>query len=208
MLHSTTEIPNSTNFFLKILVCSLHGGSKLLWCSVSSSLPHMGSYFLKSLPVFCSSLHQLTSRWPHLSLPAHVSSHLHKKPVSLACQSCFIGHQVKQAIICYQHALPGRPGTILERFLREVSIEQFQHEESCGSLLCVGTGTCKVILGMQVKRQCGIKIPRLYFKGFYPCSKTSQKHARNSSAFILTKPTLRLHLNTLQLKQKLTSRAL
>lgn len=30
----------------------------------------------------------------------------------------FIGHQIKQAIICYQHALPGRSGTILREILR------------------------------------------------------------------------------------------
>lgn len=163
-------------------------------CSAGSSLPHTGSHFINSCPCFCSSLHWLTSPWPHLAPPAHVSIHLHKKLLSLACQSCFISHQVKQAIICYRRVVPGRSGTIQRR----------------GKLWqpAVESGTCKVILGMQVKRRCGIKIPRLCFRGLYPCGKTSQKCARNSTAFIPTKVKLRLNLNTLQLKQKLTSRVL
>lgn len=73
--------------------------------------------------------------------------------------------------------------------------------------LAVESGTCKVILGMQVKRQHGKgkKIPLLYFRGLYPWGKSRQKHARNSTAFIPTKVKLSLILNTLQLKQKTDS---
>lgn len=64
---------------------------------------------------FCSSLRRLTSWRPHLALAAHVSIHLHEKGLSLARRSCFIGHRVKQAIICYQQAEPRRSGSILDR---------------------------------------------------------------------------------------------
>ncbi len=154
-------------------------------CSARSSLPHAGSNFFNSCPCFCSSLHWLTSRWPHLALPAHVSIHLHQKRLSLACQSCFISHQVKQAIICYQRAVPGRSGTILERFHREMS-RQTALAQGKQWQLTVESGTCKVILGMQVKRHCGIKIPVFTWEAFNPAAKTNQKRARNSTAFVPT----------------------
>lgn len=175
-------------------------------CSAGSSLSNTGSNFLKRYSCFCSSLHRLTSRWPHLAQPAHVSIHLHKDRRSLACQSGFIGQQIKQAIICYQHAVPGRSGTILERLCREMSRQQLLHEESCGSLrwnqvLAKSSLACRS-RGSMVK---GKKIPLLYFRGLYPWGKTRQKHARNSTAFIPTKVKLSLILNTLQLKQKTDS---
>lgn len=96
-------------------------------CRAGSSLPHMGSNFLDPCPCFCSSLHWLTSCWPHLALPAHVSIHLRLKLLSLACQLCFISHQVKQGIICYQGAVPRKVWNHFMRFHREMSRQQFQH---------------------------------------------------------------------------------
>lgn len=144
----------------------------------------------------CSSLHRLTCRWPHLASPAHVSIHLCEGRLSVACQPGFIGHQIKPAVIWYPHAVPGRSGTIWQRFRWTApawrTLWQF----------AVESDTWKVIHGMQVVAwKSKKKSPAFFLQG----SKTRQKHARNSRA---NKVKLSFNFNTFQLKQKLPHHAL